>query len=61
MVVSFFNILNIELIESIGIVILEFFGDVLFFEDILLDFLGVGESVEIDKLEKEDIFIIVFE
>lgn len=38
-----------EYIENIGIVVFEFIIEVLLFEDILFDLLGVGESGEIDK------------
>lgn len=53
------NILNIESTESTGIVTPE--PEVPPFEDILPDLLGVGESVEIDKPEKEDTPTTVFE
>lgn len=55
------NTLNIESTESTGIVTPEPLGDVPPFEDILPDLLGVGESVEIDKPEKEDTPTTVFE
>lgn len=52
--VSLLNTVNMEPTENTSIVAPEPLSEVPPFEDILPDLLGVGESVEIDKPEKED-------
>lgn len=52
--VSLLNTVNVEPTENTSIVAPEPLSEVPPFEDILPDLLGVGESVKIDKPEKED-------